>query len=456
MKARLGEALTPPDVLAHGTRPGQQGLEVPFIVRMACEKAVSWNWPVYMVKLDVLTAFDRLLPQSWVSVLLSIAREFPQHQSNVAVLIRLNTGLELVPRIGGFEATHGVLQCRGLLQGLPESGHLFALTLSRALSVLREHPDALEMGGVCLAAPRYVDDVYLLSPSLPGALNMADACTNRLAQLGLAPSPEKCEISCTHAALEGVIRTPRGLPLRATSRITVVGVPVIPSAPNSWAMLWQDFISRAWACFWSLSCLLCCGRLPLRARLPLLFRTVGNSVLWAAGALSSDATIGEKLRTTQQWMVIRMARWKRRPGEAYVTWHRRCHRRARGLIPSAHRWDTLALDRQLRFGGHLARARGDRHLATQLLDVRSLGWWRRQQQELPAHRRTRHALGGAVAWAHRWEANLENAMEWARTDPALAGAIRETAALHLTDWRQLAIHRDLWREICSAYVARTS
>ena len=147
----------------------------------------------------------------------------------------------------------------------------------------------------------------------------------------------------------------------------------------------------------------------------------------------------------QQAMLIKMRRWRRRPAEEWLEFHRRCHRAARDLLGEC-RWDRLAALRHLMFAGHLARADMTNRLAVRLLRWRSSGWVR-EQRALPVRAQIHYAQGAVATWQNRWDSACDAV---GQHDRIMVGGVFLS---HPLNWMVIAQQRELWRDLVRQWVS---
>ena len=184
--------------------------------------------------------------------------------------------------------------------------------------------------------------------------------------------------------------TVQGKPVPSLPTFTIMGVPFRVGA-NS-AELLAPFVQRAKDKFWSIKHLLR-AKTPLKGRVQLLDRVVGNLVLWCIAALAPDAGGMQVLNSLQLQLVVWCMRVGKRVQETWLGFKQRAWRGARQVVWNTlgRRWSTAWLDRWWTFAGHRARAR-DRVVpgAAAVIDsYRTREWWTREQAK-PASVRVQH------------------------------------------------------------------
>lgn len=427
MMNRLAPSLLRPVSWQHAF-PGRQPTDVIFAIQYTLYKVREWSGTACIIKLDVEKAFDKVSHGPIAQTLLHRCPDQPYETRFLLTSLvdkRLNFSF--------FDNQFSIPQGNGVPQGGCQSPGLFAAVIDDLLADL--HATWLRRGFHCvlpfsiaIMALAYMDDIYLLAPTLHQASLMLQDVSHQLAKKGLRIQPAKTQLMVS-PNLQGSEPLPSDFDsLLQVEQMKVLGKmisfrqlsPEVPFLLSNGCSSWG--IHRE---------VLCCKDAPLKHRLHLFQQLVGEVILWCAATILPLKSNLRKLNGLQFRLVATMLRLRRRTGEPWLDFQHRRYGMAKLTLfrLSIPRWSTLLLKRIWSYAGHCSRqtAQGPwASAASVVVHTHTLQQWE--------HIRILHRHPGRFTPVLRkWEESI------CRT-------------LGTTDWHPAAQDRDRWRQSEAAYL----
>ena len=367
---------------------GRQTAEYVFTIARVMELEAEWKRGIVMAKIDLHKAYDMVDRPSLLKRLRQAMGDGPTFRSWHALLAETDAVLQT-----GWDNSRLQLD-RGIKQGSIESPALFSYLAEQILEETRaefkwaDRPPAFE--GLGMEEVLFMDDGCVWAPTAGALGRKLEEWSQVLLRAGLTLNPAKCKVYFSpHADRTRDVRV-FGKVIPALSHFTIMGVPFRVGAPAS--ELLAPFFQRAKDKFWGLKHLLR-AKTPLKGRIQLLDRVIGNMVLWCLAALTPDAGGMQLLNSLQLQLVVWCMRVGKRSTETWLGFRQRAWRGARQVVWNVlgRRWSTSWLERWWCFAGHRARA-GDREVpgaATVIDNYRTRQWWTLEQSK-PVTERIQH------------------------------------------------------------------
>ena len=473
-----------------GFREGHQASELTFTVRQLIEKCNEWRMPLFILKVDLAKAFDRLSHRAvWNTLVSSV----PLHVAGAIMEQILDTSMQA--NLQGVLAPLVELQ-RGVRQGDPLSPTIFGSAMDDRLSSLRQqwigrrvgffmkYEDGLYDVGLALNGaslqPRpvmhgdrrtgryylpllgFADDTYLLSRSMPELQLMAREFSKAVGEDGLGLQPAKCSwtTNVSAHASRGLSLTVEGLEVPRLSRdepFSVLGTMVTMDGKSSQNT--EARLQSAWRAFFAIKGLMSRDSLSQSRILSILLCRVQSSAIYHLHLGHLVKTDMRRVRSCQVAMTAAILCPGRRPGESHVDSFRRKRRRAAEII-TAHSeqspfWHQAVVLQRLRWAGHVARMRdylGEPRVAYCAMRWRDQQWWRERQQLIRnGAQGLRHP--GQFNALSRWESTACAWHAWFTTNvnELLPEPVQGTVE-GVSIWHQLAMNRRVWEDLTEQYV----
>ncbi|CAE7292934.1 pol [Symbiodinium necroappetens] len=256
------------------SREGRQTAEYVFTIARVMELEAEWKRGVVMAKIDLHKAYDMVDRPALLARLQRAMGDGPTFRSWHALLAETDAVLQT-----GWDCSRLQLD-RGIKQGSIESPALFSYLAEQILEDTKVFP------GLALEESLFMDDGCVWAPTSQALGRKLEEWSEVLLRAGLTLNPSKCKVYFSPYADKSKPVTVQGKPVPSLPAFTIMGVPFRVGA-NS-AELLAPFVQRAKDKFWSIKHLLR-ARTPLKGRVQLLDRVVGNLVLWCLAALTPDA-----------------------------------------------------------------------------------------------------------------------------------------------------------------------
>ena len=331
-----------------------------------------------------------------------------------------------------FDNHFSIPQGNGVPQGGCQSPGLFAAVIDDLLADL--HATWLRRGFHCvlpfstaIMALAYMDDIYLLAPTLHQASLMLQGVSHHLDKKGLRLQTNKTQLMVS-PNLQGIEPLPSDFDsLLQVKEMKVLGKMISFRRLSPEVPLLLSNGCSSWGAHREV---LCCKDAPLKHRLHLFQQLVGEVILWCAAAILPLKSNLRKLNGLQFCLIATMLQFRRRTGEPWLDFQHRRYGKLALFRLSIPRWSTLLLKRIWTYAGHCSRqtAQGPwASAASVVLHTHTLQQWE--------HIRIHHRHPGRFTPVLRkWEESI------CRT-------------LDTTDWHPTAQDRDRWRQSEAACIS---
>ena len=409
--------------------PHRQTADYLHAVYRLMEVEREWGRGLSVLKVDVAKAFDTVRRDKLMAKLTEVLG--PCEELRVWHTLLSNTSTTLSSPWGDSSfATR-----RGIRQGAIESPCFFACIVEWMLLEAAERyswsPSVSTYEGLDLTQLAFMDDCLLWDGTSVQVMTKLQQFQVILSEWGLEVNLAKCSlyVSPKHHGPDKI--TISGVTIAAQDTLSVMGVE-FKVGHNVKDML-QGTWNKAKAKFWSLRHLLR-AKTPIRGRMKLLDRVIGNAALWNSCAFYPEYNAMESLNQLMYQFTIWMMWVGKRSHETWEEYRRRSTRQARAVVHQhlGLRWSTKWAERFWMYMGHVARGVDSvPPLASSVMNAfRDHEWWQ-QEQHNPFGKRHN---GRFCAKLGPYDAKMN----------AIAGQ----------PWRIGARDRVGWKGFCASWVAK--
>ena len=366
-----------------GFSQGRQTAEVSELTRLALQKAVQWNVPLYALKLDVHRAFDAMKHDV---ILQSLVGDGCPLRLQHAIMVELSHTQISIKFQGHLWS--GMEYSRGGRQGGSETPELWKRLLNSALLKAKAIWDDLHLGAhfgtrdtvdyFHIDFMAWADDIVLYANSLDDIHSMFSILSNELHRVHLQWKPGSAELLRSTApwaarSFQWDFAGGKSLGIALVHRFILLGVAVDAAATDTAAV---DFrIGQAWVHWHARKRVLCDNSIPLKLRWAKIRETIFRTVLHGAGGWRICSSVQQKLHTFElKLLKLTLCRTKH-DDESDGEFHHRLHVKINEL-KQAFGWTelrVLAMSTHWTWWGHVARLPEYTPLK-RLTGWRSLGW----------------------------------------------------------------------------------
>ena len=365
-----------------GFRPGFSTVHSISAVGLLVERCNEWSMPLAIAKLDVKKAYDHVERHALLHALKGVV---PAH---VLLAYAHIFATSATLQWGDLQGSNPIVLTRGCTQGDPSSPALFALLTSAILQPVHARwvSDGLISWGdlvwdtelLVLGLLLYADDILLLASSLPALLRQIKDIEEALLLVGLHLSHEKTVVAinaCWAQVWGGQIPLQQAV-LQGQSTLSFLGS-LVPMH-GRWDDAVQANLRKAERAMWQSASQLRLKHLGLARRLKLLQHLVLSVLLYACEPWILSKHLAQQIERFHLRAIHFVLQTQRRSGETWVHWYRRSVRVARAMRRKYMQrpWLSLLLARQHRWW---LRIRKGMSIPSQVLQWRSLEWWRLAQ-----------------------------------------------------------------------------
>ena len=372
----LDKELRPlPDQL-FGFRPGRQCLDTVSFLVESLRKAEEWGDKLFVISMDVASAFD----SAGAGILGDVLLERGASAFSATAVVRENLELRCRPCLGHTQCAPLNLDV-GMRQGGPRTpsgwNQLVAFLVEELLQLWNDRSPAVSW------APEWkpfeilawADNIFLVTSSVAEAGKRTQEIANVFGKKKLLFNPGSLEILPSVAP--GADKTPvllsEGMEFSWVQVLVALGCHI--DSTGSTEVLIKGRLAEGRKMFAKLRPMLCCPKIPEEERIMAFDTTVASSVLWGAGCWSPSTN-------AQQLLSIQENRWLRsmlggRKGQdvEWVVWLRATKRKAHGLrsklsLPAL--WHRALADMH-GWAGHMARKK-DVHPGAAAVSWRNAEW----------------------------------------------------------------------------------
>ena len=420
-----------------GFRPGMQCLDIVSFLVEALRKADEWGEKLFVVSMDVASAFDSVSAQLLGDVLL----ERGATVTTVAAAVRENLDLSARPCMGFTKGSPFDLEV-GMRQGGPRTpcgwNQVMAVLVEELLLLWANRGPAVSW------APEWkpfemliwADNIFLVSSSIIDIVQRTQDIEHVFGKKELCFNQKSLEILPSKNAENEVARVwlNEKMEFSWVSELLVLGCHLDGSGSTETLVLKR--LEQGRKMFFRTRCLLCCPKIPEEERLRTFYSTVVPCVLWGSGCWVPSAKIQQLLSFQENRWLRCMLGGRKDQDVAWVDWFRATKRATHALrtkmnLPSLwHR--TLAAMHG--WAGHVAR-KDVSHPGHAAILWRNARWWEIMKSI------------GAGSRDHSWRHRKRN---WVRSFEHGLSKI-----LGIGWWEVAKRDRDSWKEgkyrfICDA------
>ena len=338
-----------------GFSQGRQTAEVSELTRLALQKAVQWNVPLYALKLDVHRAFDAMKHDVILQSLVGDGCPLSHTQISIKFQGHFWSGMEY---------------SRGGRQGGSETPELWKRLLNSALLKAKAIWDDMHLGahfGVRDTVDYFhvdfmawADDIVLYANSLDDIHSMFSILSNELHRVHLQWKPGSAELLRSTApwaarSFQWDFAGGKSLGIALVHRFILLGVAVDAAATDTAAV---DFrIGQAWVHWHARKRVLCDNSIPLKLRWAKIRETIFRTVLHGAGGWRICSSVQQKLHTFELKLLKLTLCRATHDDESDGEFHHRLHTKINELT-GAFGWTelrVLAMSTHWTWWGHVAR-----------------------------------------------------------------------------------------------------
>eukprot|EP00971_Amphidinium_carterae_P207852 4124619-Amphidinium_carterae.1 len=409
-------------------RKGMSPASVIHHYALATQKCYDRGIPLYILKLDLSSAYDCVLQQ----LLLHALSQGGAPQYLVTVVEMLITGRKVHFACGPWDTTEIHLP-RGLAQGHGLSPFLFGYYTYWFLHPLLEQwlQEDAELWPIIVLV-LYMDDGLVAASSLSTLQRRATQLQAALQKLGLRLNPAKCQVHHNqHAAAVGDPRiqlTLDGNVIRAATGPLIFLGHCFSMQSGSASAAVHHRLAQSGRTLWVWAPLLRCKDSDLKARLRLMWTILTQSVFHGCGAWHLCQVLSRKLRAHATTWMVRVQRVARDPQHSWVEHYIYTRRVARRALTHAG-LDVLQewAKRYFQWAGHIARSEDpiDGLFRWLPLQQRHLGRRQGRLSEWEVH--LIEIIGG------QWAMRAQDRQHWLSQLPAWVNALvrrGEDAGIH--------------------------
>ena len=420
-----------------GFRPGMQCLDIVSFLVEALRKADEWGEKLFVVSMDVASAFDSVSAQ----VLGDVPLERGATVTTVAAAVRENLDLSARPCMGFTKGSPFDLEV-GMRQGGPRTpcgwNQVMAVLVEELLLLWANRGPAVSW------APEWkpfemliwADNIFLVSSSIIDIVQRTQDIEHVFGKKELCFNQKSLEILPSKNAENEVARVwlNEKMEFSWVSELLVLGCHLDGSGSTETLVLKR--LEQGRKMFFRTRSLLCCPKIPEEERLRTFYSTVVPCVLWGSGCWVPSAKIHQLLSFQENRWLRCMLGGRKAQDVAWVDWFRATKRATHALrtkmnLPSLwHR--TLAAMHG--WAGHVAR-KDVSHPGHAAILWRNARWWEIMKSI------------GAGSRDHSWRHRKRN---WVRSFEHGLSKI-----LGVGWWEVARSDRDSWKEwkyrfICDA------
>ena len=374
----LDKELKPLPSQLFGFRSGRQCLDnVSFLVE-SLRKAEEWNEKLFVISMDVASAFDSVR----VDILGDVLLQRGASAFSAAAVVRENLELRCRPCLGHIPCDSLSLDV-GLRQGGPRTpsgwNHLVAFLVEELLQLWSTRSPA-----VCWAPEWkpfeilvWADNIFFVTSSIIEANRRAQDIAHVFGKKKLLFNSDSLEILPSNAAAED--KTPISLNEEMTFKWVQVLVALgchINSTGSTETWI-KGLLTEGRKMFAKLKPMLCCPKkIPEEERLKAFYTTVVLCVLWGAGCWCPSTNAQQLLSIQENRWLLTMLGGRKNPETDWVIWMRETKRKAharRSELNLPALWHR-ALAAMHGWAGHLARTQ-DSHPGAAAILYKHVEWW---------------------------------------------------------------------------------
>ena len=310
---------------------GKSAADAIFSLRMLIEKANNWGLPLFLVRVDIVKAFDKIL-RAWINE--SMKRKGILGLLRAAIMRELlHTTLHpflFREKVGAYTLKIGVRQ------GGPDGPVICVISVDEALvPVLKKWKDkgwgVMWPGlGVLINLLEFADDLFIAASSYSQAQEMVKDVQRALRTAGLEISmdPKKsCWLTTVEAYWKAEKLPIEGGELKQVDMMLVLGS-LIARDGGCMADI-QRRISLSWEAFKALEGVLKNGYLSIDNRLKVLDSYIENVLVYASETWTATVKDLKKLYYTYVTFATALFKVKKEPGETWIQYTMRRRRFAK-------------------------------------------------------------------------------------------------------------------------------
>ena len=421
---------------------GRQAADVIGCLSRVRDVVQEWREPMYICKLDIAGAFDRIDRLQLVQFLTEnlSADDFPHELRYMLAQLRSYRLVGNIPGGNRLEIEPNV----GIKQGAPESAELFGMVMDHLLSTLLGTKAWKAMGTnhaeLDVSLVFYQDDIFLLETDFVRLCRRVKVLERYLSRAGLRLATEKTKIIAS-PWVKGVRKVKVGGDVFEVApkdeSLRVLGLAFnLHENPSQQA---RELLCRARGAAAKHQQLLR-GKAAWTRKIKMMETLVASQFRWTAGAVHWTPEDLKQANIMQLHVMRTIFRMGRLGDESWVTWNTRTMRTCRAWL-AAHgfcRWSTTILTLQHTLAGHWPRRTefiGPYHRPEPSIPMRALlwrntQWWRRQQE-----------LSPQVGYRHKGHVHVHNPE-------------RQLSDAHGAAWHIVAQDRLQWTNVRAAFLAK--
>ena len=315
-----------------GFRPGRQCLDIVFFLVESLRKAEEWGEKLFVISMDMASAFDSVRADILGDVLL----ERGASAFSAAAVVRENLELRCRPCLGHTQCAPICLDV-GLRQGGPRTpsgwNQLMGFLVDELLQNWSDRPPAVSW------APEWkpfeilvwADNIFLVTSSIAQAKKRTQDIAHVFGKKKLLFNSESLEI------LPSIAAAGKKTPVLLNEEMEFNWVQVLVAlgchidSTGSTETLIKGRLTEGRKMFAKLKPMLCCPKIPEDERLKAFFSTVALCVLWGAGCWCPSTNAQQLLSIQENRWLRTMQRGPKDINVQWVVWLRETKRKAHEL-----------------------------------------------------------------------------------------------------------------------------
>ena len=429
--------------IQYGSRKHYQGIEIVHCIRLLIEKALEWGTGIVILSLDIKKAFDSVNIMAFTDMFEHL--EVPM-RIRYAILREMVDNRKTSFQVYGIQTDY-IDMNRGLRQGSPEAGYLFAALINLILTKLHKKWQLEGLGihlgkfggsknayakwfskykhtcfdfdpqNIHVSCLAFLDDVYLVGKTVGEVQCMLNDVIHEFKSVGLELQAKKLKWMTNKYACDSsdrsAIVSDEGVAVDKCESLVILGSLV--SCDSCENLVVEHRIECAWKCFYKWLHVLTSDA-TLECRIKFWALTVLRSLMWGLETIRPSHKTHQRLKTTQRLMIRKMLRIKRKPVnqtdlEPWLEWQIRSMKLA-GTIIKQHRINVAdsIIDKRFNWAKHIARMgwqHRTQHLLKAIASWRCKDWWTIQATYNSSNT---DVIRHAYFRPRRWEESLPS--EW--------------------------------------------